>query len=72
MEIDGLSYSKHSSTIAGFGKHFIKTGRVPKEYQRYLIHAFEARQEGDYAPNEMITSETASEVITQAREFLLF
>ena len=59
LEGDGLAYSKHSATIAGFGKHFAKTGRIPKEYHRYLIRAFEARQEGDYAPNEVITQEIA-------------
>jgi len=27
----GLSFSKHSSTIGAFNKHFVKTGIFPKE-----------------------------------------
>lgn len=72
LEGDGLAYSKHSATIAGFGKHFTKTGRVPKEYHRYLINAFEARQEGDYSPNEVITQEMADTIIAHAMDFLSF
>ncbi|MFB3789136.1 MAG: HEPN domain-containing protein [bacterium] len=70
LEGEGLSYSKHSATIAGFGKHFVKKGLIPQKYHKYLIHAFEARQEGDYAPHELITPEAASELIQQAMEFL--
>lgn len=70
LEGEGLAYSKHSATIAGFGKHFIKTGRIPEEYHRNLIHAFEARHEGDYAPKEVITPVLATEIISQAKEFL--
>ncbi len=70
LEGEGLVYSKHSGTIAGFGQHFIKTGKIPKEYHRYLIDAFEARQEGDYAPEEVITHSVAAKIINHAVDFL--
>ncbi len=67
---EGLSYSKHSGTISGFGQHFIKTGKIPKHFHRYLIHAFEARQDGDYAPEEVISTQAAYKIIHHAHEFV--
>ena len=32
----GLAFSKHSGVHAGFAEHFVKTGIVPLEYQKYL------------------------------------
>ena len=38
---DSLSFSKHSAVIAGFGQHFVETGRVPTDFHRYLIEGEE-------------------------------
>ena len=46
----GLSYSSHRGVIAGFGQHFAKTGNLPSDMHRWLLEAFERRQEGDYQP----------------------
>ena len=45
----GLSFSKHSAVIAAFGQHFAQTGKVPAEFHRFLLEAFELRHKGDYA-----------------------
>lgn len=43
-----LGSSKHSGVKALFNQHWVKTGRVGKEYGRLYNQLFEARQEGDY------------------------
>lgn len=30
----GLTFSKHSAVISAFGKHFAKTGELPKDFHR--------------------------------------
>lgn len=42
-----LSYSKHSASIAAFGKEFIKTGLLLPALHSYLSDVFKDRQTGD-------------------------
>ncbi|NJN71746.1 MAG: HEPN domain-containing protein [Limnothrix sp. RL_2_0] len=72
LEGDGLSFGKHSAVIGAFGKNFAKTGRVPKQFHRYLITAEKARKDADYGVELEITSENAQETIVQAQEMLDF
>jgi len=43
-----LSFSKHSATIAAFGKEFIKSGVFPVEFHQFILEAFDLRNIGDY------------------------
>jgi uncharacterized protein (UPF0332 family) len=43
-----LSFSKHSATLAAFGKEFIRTGIFPAKYHQYVLEAFNLRNAGDY------------------------
>lgn len=70
LEGEGLAFSKHSAVIAALGRHFVRTGRIPEEYHRYLLDAFEARHEGDYAPVSTLTPETAREHVERAAKIL--
>lgn len=70
LEGEGLAFSKHSAVIAAFGKHLVKSGKVPAEFHRFLLDAFEARHEGDYAPISSINFETAKEHVERAERFL--
>lgn len=70
LEGEGLAFSRHSAVIAAFGRHFARSGSVPPEFHRYLIEAFDARHQGDYAPEEVINSAAAAKHITRARQFL--
>jgi len=58
----GLSFSKHSAVIAAFGQHFAQTGKVPVEFHRFLLEAFELRHAVAY--------DQAQEQIARARRFL--
>lgn len=45
---DGLSSSKHAGVRSLFNKHYVKTGKVPKNLSLIYNDLFERRQEGDY------------------------
>lgn len=64
------AFSKHSGVHAAFGKHFSKTGIVPSEFHRYLIHGMEVRHIGDYGMEKDITREESEEQILHARQFI--
>jgi uncharacterized protein (UPF0332 family) len=66
----GLSFSKHSAVISNFGKHFIKTGKLPQELHSSIINAFKDRQIGDYEIVIKITKEEAERHLRNAEEFI--
>jgi len=70
LEGQGMSFSKHSAVIAAFGQHFAQTGKVPPEFHRFLLEAFELRHKGDYGLRHAIAYEQAQEQIARAEEFL--
>ena len=65
----GLTFSKHSGVIAGFGREFIKTGKMPEELHAYIREAFELRNQGDYEVMEL-PPEDSEELIKKAEIFL--
>lgn len=67
---EGFTYSRHSAVIAAFGHEFAKTGRVPKEYHRYLIEAEGIRNVGDYDIHSSLTAEEVDQHMERARQFL--
>jgi uncharacterized protein (UPF0332 family) len=45
---DGLSSSKHTGVRSLFNRHYVRTGKVPKELAPIYNDLFERRQEGGY------------------------
>jgi uncharacterized protein (UPF0332 family) len=70
LEGEGLAFSKHSAVISAFGQHFANTGRVPREFHRFLLDGQELRNLGDYGPGQAIDVEQAEEQIRRAERFL--
>jgi uncharacterized protein (UPF0332 family) len=70
LEGEGLSFSKHSAVISGFGNHFARTGRVPAEFHKALIAGFDARNEADYTLLPTVTPQEAEGLIAQGEAFL--
>lgn len=70
LEGDELAFSKHSAVISAFGKYFIKTGRIPHEYHRYLINMEKARCSADYNTDVNFSEAEVQEYIKQAEDFL--
>jgi len=65
-----LSFSKHSAVISAFGREFVKIGAFSHNLHRYIIKAFETRQEGDYGPLDSVNDKKAEELIEQAEEII--
>lgn len=68
---EGLSFSSHSSLIAGFGKTFAKTQRLDPRFHRYLIDAQDIRNMGDYGIGIGVTRDQVADLLTWADEFLV-
>ena len=66
-----LKFRKHSGVHNGFAEQFVKPGLIDKRYHRWLVAAFNKRITGDYGIESDLTSEDASLLIGQAREFLM-
>ena len=65
-----VAYSKHSAVISAFGQRFVKTGRVPEEFHRYLIEGQESRNVGDYDTGPGLSHDEAAEQIARAAKFV--
>ena len=46
---DGLSSSRHTGVRSLLNRHYVRTGKVPRDLARVYNDLFERRQEGDYA-----------------------
>ena len=66
----GLAFSKHSAVHAAFGEHFVRTGLVPTDLHRALIHGMEARVTGDYDSTKEVSVDEAEEQIANAEQFM--
>lgn len=66
----GLRFRKHGGVHGALAEHFVKTGLLDKRYQRWLLAAFNKRIKGDYDIDDDLTSEDATLLIGQARDFL--
>ncbi len=67
---DGLKFKSHAGVIGAFGRRFAKSGRVPREFHRYLLDAADERFEGDYGGIYRPDTETVDTLIGQAGEFI--
>ena len=70
LMVRGLSYSKHSAIIAGFGREFSKSDRAWQAHHQHLTKAFDMRQRGDYGDLGAVSEAEARDCIEWAREFL--
>src|SRR3990172_9906460 len=66
----GQESSKHQGVLASFDKYFIKPKILPKEMGRFLHHAFDTRQIGDYEEEAELTKEQAFQILESAVQFI--
>lgn len=67
---EGFTFSKHSAVVAAFGQQFVRTGRIPVEFQRYLIDAQADRHIGDYDYHQNVSASRAALQISFAEQFI--
>lgn len=65
-----MTFSKHSSVIAAFGKDFAKTGIVDARFHRAILNAFDLRNAGDYGSIHAVSEEKTKQVLDDAAEML--
>ncbi|MCI0607562.1 MAG: HEPN domain-containing protein [Anaerolineae bacterium] len=66
----GQETSKHQGVLALFDQYFIKTKALPKEMSKFLHHAFDSRQAGDYEDEVILTQEQALQILESAVQFI--
>lgn len=66
----GLSFSSHKSVISSYGQEFSKKDRLDSRFHRFLIAAFEKRQQADYGIETGLDREEVSELLVEARAFI--
>ncbi|MCX8042891.1 MAG: HEPN domain-containing protein [Desulfobacterota bacterium] len=67
---DNLSSSKHIGVKSLFNQHYIKTGKINREYGLLYNHLFENRQEGDYVDFVVFDADSVDPLIPQVKEFI--
>jgi uncharacterized protein (UPF0332 family) len=72
LDTEGLAFSSHSAVIAAFGQRFVKTGKVPTDFHRYLQKGQDLRLRGDYDEVYQVTREEAAEQMARAEAFMSF
>ncbi len=65
----GLTYSRHSGVVSGFGRHFSSAGLLPRQLHLDFDRAQKLRLLGDYS-TEPFEQSTAEEVLRNARRFV--
>ena len=66
----GFSSSKHTGVRSLFNRHYVRTGKIPKDLARIYNDLFERRQEGDYIDFVRFQESQVMPWISEAEEFI--
>ena len=69
---DGLSSSRHTGVRSLLNRHYVRTGKVPRELARIYNDLFERRQEGDYADFIRFQANKVRPWVLQTEEFIAY
>ena len=67
---DGLFSSKHTGVRSLFNRHYVKTGKIPKELAQIYNDLFERRQKGDYIDFVRFEESQVRPWISRAEKFV--
>ena len=65
-----MEFGKHSAVIAAIHKHFIRSGRLDKQFGKDLNWLFELRAVGDYGVTIHVPNEDVEKAIQAADRFV--
>lgn len=65
-----IETNSHYGARTLFGLHFIKTGKIDKQYGKLFSKLFDYRQKGDYGDLFDYDEEIARPLITEAEQFI--
>ena len=67
---DEVDFSKHAGVIAYFQREYVKSGKIDKEFSKYLNGAFQIRNNCDYADFFIVSRADAVEQYERAEKFI--
>lgn len=70
LALESFDSRKHSGIIAFFNRHFVKTGKIEKEYSKILMDAQDFRNDSDYDDFFVVTKEEAAKQLEDAANFI--
>lgn len=70
---EGRVYKRHDNLINEFGKYFVVSGKVRREFHDHLKKAFDIRKAADYESftESSVTAERARLLVKEAAEFVM-
>lgn len=66
----GFQFSNHGELQSAFGREFAKTGKLDPKFHRYLLDAYDQRQDADYETSFYPSQEEVLKIIQWGKEFL--
>jgi uncharacterized protein (UPF0332 family) len=66
-----IEVKSHAGVRQMFGKHFIVTGRISKEYGKFYSDLFNYRQDNDYRDLLVPERELVIDLLKKARSFII-
>ncbi|MCY7334007.1 MAG: HEPN domain-containing protein [Pseudanabaena sp. CAN_BIN31] len=70
LEGESQQFSSHAAVISSFGRNFAKSGKVPREFHRFLIDAQALRQTSDYGKFQTISEQQAQQQIINTEKII--
>ena len=70
LAMESFDSRKHTGIIAFFNKHFVRTGKIEKEYSKILMDAQDFRLDSDYDDFFIISKEEAKQQLDAAARFI--
>jgi uncharacterized protein (UPF0332 family) len=70
IAFDKFDSKKHSTIIAYFNQHYIKSGKIEKKFSKVISKAFKVRTDSDYQDFYIVTREETKEQLENAEVFL--
>ncbi len=65
-----VEVKSHAGVVNQFGLHFVKTGKIDREYNRMLSTAMQMREMSDYSLQVTSTQAHAAGIITDLKLFI--
>ncbi|MCL2054390.1 MAG: HEPN domain-containing protein [Oscillospiraceae bacterium] len=70
LALENVDFKKHSSVIAYFNQHYLKTEKLPKAFSKIISKAFDIRNDSDYEDFYIVSKEEVEEQANNAKMFL--
>ena len=67
---EGLSARRHVGTVTQFSQHFVKTGRIDKQYGSFFSQMMQLREKADYNCFYNVTKQDIDDLTTLSKEFV--